>query len=175
MNQPRMPSPAILVAVLALVAALAGTAVAEQATTSTVTNKKFKKLKKRVKALEQEGQQPGPQGDQGQPGEDATNLFAFIRDPESATQPTTVQYGSGVSAVSDPAGDSTYRVTFNRSVANCVVQAASGFGDPVGRSVTVNSSFPVIFMQEGDANQIDLIFGNAGGAVETSFMITAFC
>ena len=44
MNRLRMPSPAILVAVLALVAALAGTAVAEQATTSAVTKKKVKKI-----------------------------------------------------------------------------------------------------------------------------------
>jgi hypothetical protein len=42
-----MPSPAILVAVLALVAAVAGTAVAEQATTSAVTKKKVKKIAKK--------------------------------------------------------------------------------------------------------------------------------
>ena len=51
MKQHRMPSPAILVAVLALVAALAGTAVAGQdATRSAVSKKKFKKLKKQTKA-----------------------------------------------------------------------------------------------------------------------------
>jgi uncharacterized protein (DUF2141 family) len=44
MNRLRMPSPAIVVAVLALVAALAGTAVAEQATTSALTKKKVKKI-----------------------------------------------------------------------------------------------------------------------------------
>jgi hypothetical protein len=45
MNQPWMPSPAILVAVLALVAALAGTAVAApDASTSAITKKKVKKI-----------------------------------------------------------------------------------------------------------------------------------
>jgi hypothetical protein len=45
MNQPRKPSPAILVAVLALVAALAGTAVAgPDASTSAITKKKVKKI-----------------------------------------------------------------------------------------------------------------------------------
>jgi hypothetical protein len=45
MNQPRMPSPAILVAGLALVAALAGTAVAGPgASTSKVTKSKVKKI-----------------------------------------------------------------------------------------------------------------------------------
>jgi uncharacterized cupredoxin-like copper-binding protein len=45
MNHPRMPSPAILVAVLALVAALAGTAVAgPDASTSAITKKKVKKI-----------------------------------------------------------------------------------------------------------------------------------
>jgi hypothetical protein len=45
MNQPRMPSPAILVGVLALVAALAGTAVAgPDASTSAITKKTVKKI-----------------------------------------------------------------------------------------------------------------------------------
>jgi hypothetical protein len=45
MNQSRMPSPAILVAVLALVAALAGTAVAgPDASTSAITKKKVTKI-----------------------------------------------------------------------------------------------------------------------------------
>jgi hypothetical protein len=45
MNQPRMPSPAILVAALALIAAVAGTAVAgPDASTSAITKKKVKKI-----------------------------------------------------------------------------------------------------------------------------------
>ena len=97
MNQARMPSPAIIVGVLALVAALAGTAVAgpDASTSASVKKKQFKKLKKRVKALEQQGQQPGPQGPPGEqglpgtPGQDATKLFAYIRDPTAARAPRT--------------------------------------------------------------------------------------
>jgi hypothetical protein len=49
MNQPRMPSPAILVAVLALVAALAGTAVAgPDASTSALTKSKVKRIADKV-------------------------------------------------------------------------------------------------------------------------------
>jgi hypothetical protein len=47
MNQPRMPSPAILVAVLALVAALAGTAIAGPTATVSVSKKKVKKIAKK--------------------------------------------------------------------------------------------------------------------------------
>jgi hypothetical protein len=48
MNQPRMPSPAILVAMLALVAALAGTALAgPDATPSALTKSKVKKIAKK--------------------------------------------------------------------------------------------------------------------------------
>jgi hypothetical protein len=53
MNQPRMPSPAILVAMLALVAAIAGPAVAGQdASTSAITQKKIKQIvTKQIKKL----------------------------------------------------------------------------------------------------------------------------
>ena len=173
MNQPRMPSPAILVAVLALVAALAGTAVAgpDASTSASVKKKQFKKLKKRVKALEQQGQQPGPQGEQGPPGQDATNLFAYIGDG-SSTSTATVRYGSGVTAVTDTAGTGSYTVTFNRSLVNCVAQAVPGFGDPTGNASQMNSSAQVLV----SANQAVVTFIDpAGNETDTAFMITAFC
>jgi hypothetical protein len=181
MTQLRMPSPAILVAVLALVAALAGTAVAGQdASTSASVQKQLKKIKKRVKALEQQGQQPGPQGEQGPPGEDATKLFAYIRDAGSDPADTAVvHYGSGVTAVIDgnpaePGGTNNYTVTFNRDLANCVVQAAAGLGEPPGDDFAGTFSFPFITMRGGGL--VDLRFTNAAGSsVDTSFLITAFC
>ena len=182
MNQVRMPSPAILVAVLALVAALAGTAVAGRDATTSASVKKtqFKKLKTRVKALEQQGQQPGPQGPPGaqgeqglpgQPGQDATNLFAYIRDDGNAT----VVYGTGIT-VNDPAGNGTYTVTFNQSVVNCVVQAAAGAGDPPGGAPVIGGAFPTFDMSAGSSSQISVTFiDTASNVTDTSFLITAFC
>jgi len=57
---------------------------------------------------------PGATGPRGPQGQNATKLFGYIRDGGSADT-ATVQYGSGVTGVSDPAGDSGYVVRFNRS------------------------------------------------------------
>jgi hypothetical protein len=178
MNQSRMPSPAILVAVLALVAALAGTAVAgpDASTSASVKKKQFKKLKKRVKALEQQGQQPGtegPSGEQGEPGQNATKLFGYIRD---GAETANVQFGRGVSAVSDPAGNNSYVVTFNRSVVNCVFQAMAGVGNPTQGGGVLPSSAVVTADIPGRPDQVGATFTNpAGNLTDTSFMITAFC
>jgi hypothetical protein len=174
------PSPAIIVAVLALVAALAGTAIAgTDATTSASVKKQVKELKKRVTALEQTDQVPGPQGEQGEPGppgEDATNLFAYIRDKVNGST-ANVQYGSGVTAVDDPEPGHAYVVTFDRSVVNCVVQATPGFGDPVGDAGR-DAAMPTVEMYVGGADEVNVLFwtDSPGGiTTDTSFFITAFC
>jgi hypothetical protein len=183
MNQPRMPSPAILVAVLALVAALVGTAVAgPDASTSAITKKKVKKIvrkeiDKRIASLP-EGPL-GPQGPRGAPGEDATNLFAYIRDTAPLdTSTATVTYRSGVTSVADPAAqDGVYTVTFNRSVEHCVVQATPGFGKPPGSGpAAVPASLPFSAMDTANANTAVVEFRNtAGNMTDTSFLVTAFC
>ena len=116
----------------------------------------------------------GPQGEQGPPGQDATKLFAYIRDGGSVDT-ATVHYGSGVTAVSDPAGNNAYTVTFNRSLVNCVVQAVAGHGDPPGSSTSFNA-IPIVLMTFGGANGVDVAFNtDAGAATDTAFLITAFC
>ena len=140
----------------------------------------LKKLVKKEVAKQLAGK-TGPQGPPGQPGtpgQDATHLFAYIGD-DGPADPATVVYGSGVTAVDDPAGDSSYTVTFNRSLVNCVVQASEGFGDPapgtndapVGLIPYVNSSF-------GGSDQVAVFFSKTAGTrtdSDTSFMITALC
>jgi hypothetical protein len=75
---------------------------------------------------------PGAPGQPGTPGEPATKLFAFIGEPGGAS-PAVVQYGSGVTGVSDPVDpNGPYTVSFNQSLVNCVVQAVPGSGDPPG-------------------------------------------
>ena len=191
MNQHRMPSPAILVAVVALVAALAGTAVAgPDAGTSAITKKKVKKIatKQANKVFNQRADElqgpPGPQGPPGeqgprglpgQPGQDATNLFAYIRDNGGASS-AAVQYGSGVFGVSDPDGDNgIYTVTFTRSIVNCVVQATGGFGDPLG-TAAAGVRIPRIDMSLGSPGQAEVrFFTDTGAASDTAFLVTAFC
>jgi hypothetical protein len=163
--------------------------------TASGVKKQIKKLKKKVKNLQAQvdelAQQPGPQGlpgeqgeqgvqgaqgEQGlpgQPGQDATNLFAYIQDNGSTS---AVQYGSGVTAVSDPAGASPYLVTFNRSLVNCVVQAVAGLGDPTAVGAVSSQGSPFVGMLEGNAAQVEVGFVDpAGMETDTSFLITAFC
>jgi hypothetical protein len=116
----------------------------------------------------------------GPPGQNATNLFGYIRDNGAA--PATVQYGSGVTAVSDPAAQGTYAVTFNRSLANCVVQAVAGIGDPPGTpALTDLLAIPEVNVASGGDDQATVNFSRPDPAsagsipVDTSFLITAFC
>jgi hypothetical protein len=155
-----------------------------EATTSGV-KKQVKKLKRRVKKLqtqvEEIAKQPGPQGaagDQGVPGQDATKLFAYFRDfAGSPSVAGNVEYGDGVTAVSDPAGNSAYTVSFNQSVENCVVQAVPGVGDPPGTPAGLAAvSLPTVNMAAGGANDVDVTFRLLSGAVnDSAFLITAFC
>jgi hypothetical protein len=113
----------------------------------------------------------GPQGLQGLPGQDATKLFAYIRDPGNAA----IEYGSGVAGITDPVGDNAYSVNFNRGVTNCVVLANAGIGDPGGSSVGKPAT-PFVSMNEGGPDGIVVYFTDpAGVIVDTAFMIAAFC
>jgi hypothetical protein len=121
------------------------------------------------------GQLPaGERGAQGLPGQDATKLFAYIRDPSLASN-AMVEYGSGVTGVTDPVGNSAYTVTFNRSVTNCVVLAVPGIGEPAGMSPG-KAATPFIALNEGGPDGIVVYFTDPGGAtVDTAFTIAAFC
>jgi hypothetical protein len=118
------------------------------------------------------GQLPaGERGEQGAPGQDATKLFAYIRD--TAPADATVQYGSGVTGVTEPAViGNPYEVTFGRSLVNCVVSATAGAGDPAGTNEH-HHAFPSISIA---GNKVVLSWENDGGTLlDTSFLIAAFC
>ena len=124
----------------------------------------------------------GAQGIQGAPGLDATRLFAFIRDPGIASDAVVVDYGSGVTSVTEPSSsDGQYVVTFNRSVQNCIVQASAGVGDPLGGTTVANTSVPLVNMSLGTAAQVEVDWkrpdndADFGVDIDTSFFISAFC
>jgi hypothetical protein len=86
-----------------------------------------------------------------------------------------------VTAVADT-GTATYLVTFNRSLVNCVVDATAGTGNPTGTIPLAGGTprIPVINMAAGaaagdDAQALVAFETDAGAAIDTSFMITAFC
>ena len=187
----RRPSPATVMAFIALVFAMGGFAVAaipgpdgtikgcykkNKGTLRVISHTKKCKKSERTLTWNQKGQagaqgQQGSQGLQGASGQDATKLFAYIRDSGTAV----VHYGSGVTDVTDPAGDNAYTVTFNRSLVNCVVQAVAGFGDPAGTAVG-SFAFPFVSMVTGSEDQTNVTFHDAAGATtDTAFLITAFC
>jgi hypothetical protein len=119
----------------------------------------------------------GLEGLQGPPGQDATNLFAYVRDSGGAIA-ASVQYGSGVTAVSDTPGDNgAYRLTFNRTAVNCVVQAVPGFGDPGGTPTGEEDAIPFVAMDNGGPDEVDVFFENVNTdtGVDTSFLVAAFC
>jgi hypothetical protein len=157
------------------VAASAGGSGGPEATASSV-QKQVKKLTKRVRKLELQVGGLGKQ--QGPPGQDATKLFAYISDDTSAVT-ANVQYGSGVAAVSDPAGNGQYEVTFNRSLVNCVVHAQPGFGNPRAGGNAFPASIPFVNIAGGAPDgKVSVEFrdaDNTTSVVDTSFLITAFC
>ena len=121
----------------------------------------------------------GPQGQPGTPGQDATKLFAYIRDFGTADI-ASVAYGSGVTAVDDdvPASAGHYTVTFNRSLVNCVVVAAQGIGNPSGpgSAATIGPAHPDVLVGAPGTNQASVTFYNGMNATaDTAFMITALC
>jgi hypothetical protein len=118
----------------------------------------------------------GEPGTPGAPGRDATKLFAFIRDT-GPSNTASIAYGSGVTALTDPvSASSSYLVTFDRNLTGCVVQAVPGFGDPGGSGAGADYAAPIVAMSLGSANQVGVLWHNTSdAAVDTSFMITAFC
>jgi hypothetical protein len=112
-----------------------------------------------------------PAGAPGPPGEPATKLFAYIRD--AAAQDATVQYGSGVTGVSEPPViGNPYFVTFERSLTNCVISAVAGSGDPPGPTISQNATPGVSIA----GPMVTLTWeSDSGGVVDTSFLIAAFC
>jgi hypothetical protein len=119
----------------------------------------------------------GPQGEQGRPGQDATKLFGYIRDFGGADT-ATVDYGSGVTAVSDDAGDNGhYTVTFNRSLVNCVVQAQQGIGKPSGGAATIGPAHADVALgfTADDSQAVVTFYNNSSLTRDTAFMVTAFC
>ena len=121
---------------------------------------------------------PGQKGDPGTPGENATKLFAYI-DDFGANTAAVVQYGNGVTGVTDPTGDNEYTVTFDRSLQNCVVEAQPGFGDPTASAVSDDAIGVITMNQGGQGDQVAVQFTRPSvtndPVVDTSFMITAFC
>jgi hypothetical protein len=112
-----------------------------------------------------------PAGERGEPGPPATKLFAYIRD--TAMVDATVQYESGVTGVTEPAAiGNPYEVAFDRSLANCVVSATPGIGDPAGGGA-YHHAIPSVSMA---GNTITLSWENDQGTLlDTSFLIAAFC
>jgi hypothetical protein len=121
---------------------------------------------------------PGQPGDPGTPGQNATKLFAYVDDFGASTA-AAVQYGNGVTSVTDPTGNSEYTVTFDRSLQNCVVEAEPGFGDPTVSAVSDDATGVITMNQGGQHDQVAVEFTRPSVAndpvVDTSFMITAFC
>src|SRR5215208_3114960 len=106
-------------------------------------------------------------------------LFAYIRDAGGADTPN-VEYGRGVTTVDDPS-IGHYVVTFNRSLADCVVQAQQGIGSPAGSggASTIGPAHADVGVGPSvgvNDNQTLFTFYNGSNAVaDTAFMVTAFC
>lgn len=127
---------------------------------------------------------PGPPGEPGAPGQNATNLFAYVRDPGSgAGANAVIEYGEGATSVAEPqpaADDGVYDVTFNRSLANCVAQAQPGMGDPQGPAALPGSSWTTFTGLAADPgnnpNVVRVVTILPGfGDRDASFQITVFC
>jgi Collagen triple helix repeat (20 copies) len=121
---------------------------------------------------------PGLKGDPGTPGQNATKLFAYV-DDFGANVAAVVQYGDGVTGVTDPIGDNEYTVSFDRSLQNCVVEAQPGIGDPTGNAESDDATGAITMNQGGQSDQVAVGFTRPwvmnDPAVDTSFVITAFC
>jgi hypothetical protein len=121
---------------------------------------------------------PGQKGDLGTPGQNATKLFAYV-DDFGANTVAVVEYGSGVTGVTDPTGDNEYTVTFDRSLQNCVVEAQPGIGDPTGNAAVDDAIGLITMNQGGQDDQVAVQFTRPSvtndPVVDTSFVITAFC
>jgi hypothetical protein len=119
---------------------------------------------------------PGPEGPAGAPGSDATNLFAYVRDPAPAsTSPAVLQYGQGATSVTDSAmSTGIYTVVFGADLTGCIAQAEAGVGLPQGGSAVTEKvvALPVILGN----GQVQVEFQDTAAApAETSFFLGVFC
>jgi hypothetical protein len=198
------PSPAMMVALLALFVALGGSSYAaiklpkasvgpKQLKKNSVTSPKVKagslllsdfKRSQRARLRGPQGLQgaqgaKGAQGVQGVPGQDATNLFAYVRDTGGGTA-ATLEYEQGATAMSDPAGEnnfvSPYRVTFDRNLDNCVAHVTTGQGRPSGSAGFI-ASFPIAVIQDAGVVSVALfeVVGGATTGRDESFMLSVLC
>jgi hypothetical protein len=121
---------------------------------------------------------PGTPGLKGDPGQNATKLFAYV-DDFNANTAAVVQYGNGVTGVTDPTGDNAYTVTFDRGLQNCVVEAQPGIGDPTGNAAADDAVGLITMNAGGQADQVTVQFTRpsvtSDPVADTSFVITAFC
>ncbi len=121
---------------------------------------------------------PGQNGDPGTPGQNATKLFAYV-DDFGANTAAVVQYGNGVTGVTDPTGDNAYTVTFDRSLQNCVVEAQPESGDPTGNAGVDDAVGVITMNQGGQHDQVAVQFTRPSvtndPVADTAFVITAFC
>ena len=125
----------------------------------------------------------GPQGEPGTPGapgQDATTLFAYVRDPGAgATENALIQYGKGATTVSELATDGVYDVTFNQSVANCVAHATPGMGDPQGPLAAPGGGYTAWTGLAADpgnvANTLRVVTYSGGTSSDASFQVSVFC
>jgi len=138
----KMPSPAILIAILALVAAVAGTAVAESgpnantsASAKKTAKKALKKAKKaKTKAAEANQTAKGAQAsaDDAQASADDAQASADDATPLTAVVAAdgSVARGTGVTSTNAKLlGSGLYTVEFDRSLSDCVWVAQIGNGD----------------------------------------------
>jgi len=119
----------------------------------------------------------GPRGDQGPPGDDATNLFAYVRDNGAAVT-AELEYGRGATAVSDPPGEnsnvSPYLVTFDRDLTGCVGNATVGRGEPNGEPAAYGIATAAVDI-EGSRVRVFTFSAVSATAADNSFMLSVFC
>jgi hypothetical protein len=176
----------MLVALMALFVALGGTSIAAVSLKrNSVKNRHIAKNAvtapkvKNASLLAQDfapGQLPaGPEGRQGPRGENATKLFGYIRDGPggSGADTANVEYGSGVTAVTEGMTNGSYTVTFAQSLQNCVVHAIVGRGNPPGNLSVLGIAASARVDMAATANPQEVKVDLESG--DTSFLITAFC
>lgn len=83
-------------------------------------------------------------------------------------------YGKGAVSVSDPAGDSSYIVTFDRDLTNCVAFATTGRGEPGGAAAGGTAFGEFVDVAPGGLVAVDL-FDETVVRRDGSFMIAVSC
>ncbi len=125
----------------------------------------------------------GPQGPQGAPGQDATNLFAYVRDNGSANT-AVLQYGQGATGVSDPPGHNSavgpYVVAFDRDLSGCVAHMTTGFGDPVappggGGGQSASPASVSATVEGSTVETYSYSIADLSVPQDNSFMVSVFC